>query len=168
MSEELTLLHIDLSKYSKEKGFIISEDKARETSIVDMVKLRQSIIEVLDKSIGDIILDGHYAQDLVPIRLVSKIFVIRKAPWLLKHILEQRGYDRSKVNENLEAEIMGVCLNEVLSVFPHKLVCELDTTNKTVEDTLKEALTALSPKGGCGLKRIDWLSYKETMELLRV
>jgi adenylate kinase len=159
--------HIDLSKYSFDHGLVSSEDKLRETHIVDMDKLRQEVTRVVEASEDYVILDGHYAQDLVSESLVSKVLVLRKAPWFLRHDLERRGYSRGKVLENLEAEIMGICLNESLTLFPAEKVCEIDTTNNTKEKTLDEAINLLNNHNGCDRERIDWLTSEETLNLLR-
>jgi adenylate kinase len=90
--------------------------------------------------------------------------VLRRAPWLLKHELEKRGYHSSKIRENVEAELVGVCISEALAA--QEKVHELDTTEKTPEQTLNEAMDALE-KGGYSPGEIDWLSHPEALELIK-
>jgi adenylate kinase len=167
LSSALGATHIDLSEYSKENGLILTEDHDRETSVVDIEKLSHELNKIVKRANDYVVLDGHYAHDVVKSTYVWKVLVLRRAPWLLKVDLESRGYSSEKIRENVEAEIMGVCVNESLSSFPVGKVCEIDTTDKSPEESLSEALSSLRDEKNCEGERIDWLTYEETLKLLR-
>ncbi len=130
-------------------------------------RLREEISKLVVKSEKLVILDGHYAQNVAPTDLIFRVLVLRRAPWILKRHLEERNYNPRKVWENLEAEIMGVCLTESIETFTSKLVCEIDTTDKNIDEILKEALSILEGKSPCQVDRLDWITREETLELLR-
>ncbi|MCW4050088.1 MAG: adenylate kinase family protein [Candidatus Bathyarchaeota archaeon] len=166
LSNELGTVHIELSKYAMEKGFIVEEDKERETLIINLEELGDALEKRLEAD-ENIILDGHYAHDLVNPDTALQVFVLRRAPWELKQILESRGYNNMKVWENLEAEIIGICSSEALEAFPSELVCEIDTSNASTEEILRKMISILNGTAQCVSGEIDWMQYSETLEILR-
>lgn len=133
--------------------------------MVDMEALRGDVSKMLEG--GSLVLDGHYAHELTTPEATRLVFVLRRAPWTLLGELQGRGYSQMKAWENVEAELLGVCLSEALDIFPPGKVCELDTTGVQPHETLRTGLAALE-KGGCTGAYTDWLSRPETSELLRV
>jgi broad-specificity NMP kinase len=55
--------------------------------------------------------------------------------------MEKRGWPAAKIEENIEAEIMGVCKEEALEA--GKKILEIDSTEKTAQETVKTALKLL-------------------------
>ena len=164
LSSKLQAHHIELSKYSKENGYILEEDEERDTSIVDMDTLGNALLdEISDKE--TVIIDGHYGQDLLDPEIIERVIILRKQPWDLKPVLEQRGYFSDKVWENLEAEIMGVITHQSIELYPEEKLVEVDTSGKTPDETAEE-ITALLHDGGREFKPIDWVTHPETMRVL--
>ena len=62
-------------------------------------------------------------------------------PLILAKRLEKRGYKPKKVLENVQAEILDVCLCESKGK-----VYEIDTTNRDVEDIVNEIIEAIKHK----------------------
>jgi len=148
-----------------ERGHILERDAERDTSVVDVEALRDDVLKMLD--VETLILDGHYAHELTSPDSTRLVFVIRRAPWTLLGELRERGYSQGKTWENVDAELLAVCLSEALERFPPSKVCELDTTGAQPQETLKMGLVALE-RGGCLGAYTDWVSRPETDELLRV
>jgi adenylate kinase len=157
--------HIELSAYALERGLILERDAERGTSVVDVEALRDDVSKMLD--VETLILDGHYAHELTSPDSTRLVFVLRRAPWTLLGELLGRGYSPEKTWENVDAELLAVCLSEALERFPPGKVCELDTTGAQPQETLKIGLVALE-RGGCPGAYTDWVSRPETDELLRV
>jgi len=164
LSGRLGATHIDLSEYALGRGYAEERDEERDTSVVDLDALRKSIRGLLEGE-GEYVLDGHYAHEVSPPGLTRIVYVLRRAPWLLHGELTGRGYRAGKVWENVEAEIVGVCLHEALGRFGADSVCALDTSGQPPEATLEAGLAAL--EGGCEGGEADWMGRPETLELLR-
>ena len=164
LSSRLGATHIDLSAYALGHGYAGERDEERDTAVVDLGALRAGVQELLEQG-GEIILDGHYAHEVPPPEMTRMVFILRRAPWLLHGELLGRGYRTEKVWENLEAEIVGVCLSEALDRFSADHVCTLDTSSTPPEATLESGLAALG--GRCAGDEVDWLGRPETLELLR-
>lgn len=131
-----------------------------------MDALSQAITKVVEKSGGSLILDGHYSHELLDEEMVDHVFVLRKAPWRLIEVLQNRLYSYEKVWENLEAEIMGVITQEAIEEYPPEKLLEIDTTDKEPEETVKEILRVIQGEKAAMADPIDWIAYPETLRIL--
>ena len=113
-----------------------------------------------------VVVEGHYAQDVVPDKFVSLIFVLRKAPWRLKEIFEERGYNKKKVEENVEAEILDVCLVEAVESYGGERVCEIDTTSRNSDEIVEEILSIMKGGSPCVRGLVDWLGHESSKMLM--
>ena len=165
LSKKLGASHIELSRFSIENGYVVEDDVERDTKVVDMEALGSAVMGIIQESSSPVIVDGHYAHDLVDEALISYLFVLRKRPWDLKDVLETRQYGSEKVWENLEAEIMGVITGEALELFPSKVI-EVDTSDRTPDETAEQINAII--EGGTSPEKpiIDWVTYPETLRLL--
>ena len=154
LSKLLNYKYIDLNKLAEEKELIVGFDSKRKSKEIDEKKLKK--LEIPDNSV----IDGHLSH-LIPVDLVV---VLRTRPDILKKRLEKRlkenDWDRSKIQENLEAEILGICSYEAFE--ESKKVIEIDTTNKTSENTAK-TIKEMITKKQLKTKEIDWLEDYDSM-----
>jgi adenylate kinase len=75
--------------------------------------------------------------------------------------MERRGFKGAKLWENLAAEVLDVCLYDAIINVGVEKVCEIDTTNNTVDDTVNEILSILDGKKMCTVGTVDWLGTLE-------
>jgi adenylate kinase len=108
----------------------------------------------------NVIIDGHYAAAVTPPNLVTNVFVLRRNPKELKKLMRKNNFPEAKLNENLSAEILDICLVEALQSHEGK-VCELDVTGKSVEKTVNEILAVITGKRKCRSGIVDWLGMLE-------
>lgn len=158
LAERLCAFHIDLSSLILEKNLYSSKDGERDTVEVDVEKTRVIVSRLIESSDRPLIIDGHLASDIVDKKIASLIFVLRIAPWILQIELERRGYPKSKAKENIESELIGVCLSDALRVFGPDRVCEIDTTNKSISMIVDEAFSVIIGERKCSLGIVDWLA----------
>ena len=167
VAERLGYSVIGVSELAAGEGALLGRDVERETDIVDLPKLKEKIAEAISATEGPIIVEGHYAYDVVPSDLVSHALVLRRAPWVLKKELRERGYSEGKIRENVEAELLDVPLAEAIEALGPDLVCEADTTGRTPEETVDEVLGILEGSMPCRRNLVDWLGSPETRALLK-
>ena len=141
---------------SKEKLYI-KADRKRNTLIADMEKTSNRIKDIISHTSGTLIIEGHYAVDVVPPETVSLVFVLRRNPEELKETLKNRGYKDGKVYENLAAEILDVCLYDAVKKYSIEKVCEIDVSERTTDEVTKEILQVLQGKKKCRINIVDWL-----------
>ena len=104
---------------------------------------------------------------MVPQKLVSFVFVLRRSPIELKQFLIKRKYDDNKLYENLASEILDVCLTDALQFQSCEKICEIDVTKRDSENCLKEILKIIYGKKTCSFGSIDWLGMLEKDNLLK-
>jgi adenylate kinase len=166
LADEIDARRIDLSVFSKTLGLVMTKDEDMDTWIIDLEALRMKISAELKSTPRTVIIDGHYAHDVTIPSVTRIVFVLRKAPWALAEVLHGRGYSESKVWENVEAEIMGICAAEAIEIHKLRKVCEIDTTTASVDQSLQKILRRLQGNTVCD-GPIDWLSHPRTMELIK-
>ncbi len=161
LSERIGALHLDLAKIIKQKGLILGVDEERNSMIADIVRLSERVKDLISETSTDVVVEGHYAQDVVPSDLATLIFALRRDPDSLTIELERRGFERHKVMENVAAEVLGVCVSEALSIYGPERIHEIDMSNITLNDALEEALLVLQGQVKPIVGTIDWLDKLE-------
>jgi len=137
-------------------------DRRRETLVADMKRLRERVEEIVANSVGDIVVEGHYAVDIVRPEDMHLVFVLRRDPQELERVLRERLYREEKVRENLAAEILDVCLYDAVNRCGVNNVCEVDVTGRKVEDVVEEIVQILKGKKKCRVGLVDWLGRLES------
>jgi adenylate kinase len=166
LTEKLAAEYINLTDYAKQHNLIIEEDAERSTTVIDEDAMQESLSQTIEASQNStIIIDGHYAAAVVAPEQHTQVFVLRRNPVELKQFMEKRGYTGSKIWENLQAEIIDVCLGEAVQYHAGR-VCELDATGKTTEQVVEEIVDMLEKRSSCRVGAIDWMGTLEKEGLL--
>lgn len=160
--ERLGACYVNLSNLVMEKKFYTEYDADRNTFIVDEDRVRKYLRDLAQKC-ELIIVDSHYGE-ISPKELLDKIIVLRLDPIELEERLRKRGWSESKIRENVQAEILGVCTINALEEQGEEKVFEINVTGKSLEDVLNEALDIIE---GRRKKKefIDWLTIKSINDL---
>jgi adenylate kinase len=161
LTHKLTAKHIDLGELVKRENLISGVDEARGTLIVDTDKISKRLKEIIRYSKRDLLIDGHYAVDVIPVEKIHLVLVLRRDPEELKDLMENKGFNKKKVRENLAAEILDVCLFDAVKACGLDKVCEIDTTGKEIEEVAKEAVSVLRGEKKCQVGVVDWLEKLE-------
>lgn len=163
----LDALYVNLTDLATHENLILGKDEERNTTIVDEVKMKRRINQIITKTDKqNIIIDGHYAVNVVPTKLVTRVFVLRRDPVELRKIMTNSAYSDRKLNENLASEILDVCLIDALNAVGATKVCELNITGKTIEETSEEILSLINDPSKCVVGIVDWLGKLESEGLL--
>jgi adenylate kinase len=138
---------------------------------VDTSLLRRRLLEVDPRRT---VLFGHLLPHVLRKSEARFVAVLRCEPAVLRDRLAARGYPRAKVIENVEAELIGVVLDECVRRFGAGIVHDYDTTDaspKAVAKAIAEDAKAASARRGEGAPRgapawIDWtLDYGSSTKL---
>ncbi len=158
LASKLGAQYIGLGNIVKEENLILGKDEARGTLVTDMRKLSGRIRGILRKSRGCVVIEGHYAPDVVPKSFMPYIFVLRRDPGKLRAEFEVRGYDEGKISENLASEMLDVCLISAIKKHGLERVDEIDVTDMRVEDVVDEILKVVEGRRGCRTGVVDWFN----------
>jgi len=141
--------YLDVNKFIEQSGLPQEYDKKRKCKIIDIKKLNKALIKEIKAFeklndlffIGDkknfkkikflrydgMVIDSHLSHYL-PKKYVDLCVITKCNLKKLKKRLEKRSYSKSKVRENLDAEIFDVCLNEAKENKHNVLI--VDTSKK--------------------------------------
>jgi adenylate kinase len=149
-------------KLEKHRLLILGADEARKTQIADIPRVARRIMKIVMDVNGYIIIDGHYASDLVEAKDLFMAFILRRDPTELQSILRKRGYNPNKVSENVASEILDICLVDALQAYGKDKVCEIDCSSKDSTTIAEEISSILSKAKKCRVGIVDWLTKLET------
>lgn len=158
LATKLGAVHLDLGEVVKQKRLFSGYDNERNSLIADIRRLSRHVRKITASSTQDFIIDGHYAADIVPAKMVFLAFVLRCDPEELTERLRKAGFQKRKISENVAAEILDVCLWDTLTKYPSKIVCEIDTTGKEQSQVVQEIELVLHGKKKATSGNVDWLS----------
>lgn len=154
LAKEIGYPLLDLNEFAKARKLTLGTDSARNCIIIDISALKKEVVQME----GDSIIEGHLAH-----LCDADIFIIlRTNPKELSRRLRKRDWREEKIRENVEAEIMNICLDEAVALHDKK-VFEIDTARKTAEE-IAEIIKKIANGGKKELKRyapgiINWMDY---------
>ncbi|ODQ67008.1 P-loop containing nucleoside triphosphate hydrolase protein [Nadsonia fulvescens var. elongata DSM 6958] len=130
VAERLSDMNLfSVSDYAKKNKDSHGFDDERKAIIVDDEKLVDEIEPQLE--VGGMIIDWHVC-DVFPEELIDLVVVLRADNQQLFDRLNKRGYAEDKLQENMDAEIMDIILQDAQSAYAPEIIVELHSD--TVED----------------------------------
>ncbi len=161
LASRLDANYVNLGELVERENLILGVDEDRGTLIADTGKVSKRLKQIMEASDRDVIVDGHYAVDVVPAEKVHLVFVLRRDPDELKGLMERRGFRERKLWENLAAEILDACLWDAVKTCGSDKVCEVDASGKSVSEVVEEIVTILEEKRACHVGTVNWLGKLE-------
>ena len=163
----LNAVYVNLTDLAVRENLVLGRDERRGSLIVDESRMKNKIGKMVEEfGDKDVIVDGHYAASVVPEKLATHVFVLRRNPVELRNFMEKAGFSGDKLWENLASEILDVCLVDALNVYGEEKVCELDVSGRSVEEAIAEILEVLKGSKKCRVGVVDWLGMLESEGLL--
>jgi adenylate kinase len=104
---EKKYVYLDVNKIIEKKKLSEGYDRKRKSKIVDIKKLNKELIKIIKKD-KNIVVDSHLSHYL-PKKYVNICIVTKCNLKTLEKRLKKRGYSKSKIRENLDAEIFDTC-----------------------------------------------------------
>ena len=154
---------ISLNELAISDDFSFEYDNERKTYIVDFEIFLPYIIDRIEDIIQEnppyLIIESHFS-DIIPEKFIDYVFILRCGPDELFKRLEKKKYDIKKINENIQAEILGNCANYFIQKRIKAPIFEVDTTNTNIEAVAKTiAEIVVENKNGENYKigKVDWL-----------
>ncbi|KAN0072504.1 AAA domain containing protein [Elaphomyces granulatus] len=131
--QETGLKHLQINQVAKDRDCHDGFDQERQSWIVDEDKLLDTIEN--DVLQGGYLIDWH-ACDLFPKSWIDLVVVLRcPSTSILYDRLSARGYSKSKLDENMDAEIFGTLLEEAREAYDVNAIVELTSEdNDDIEE----------------------------------
>jgi adenylate kinase len=123
---------VHLNDFARERKLFSGYDRKRGVDVVDIGRLGKEISRMAGKGEENLVMESHYSH-LLP---CDVIVVLRTGISELRERMDRAGWFPQKTEENIQAEIMEVCLSEALET--GRKVIQVDTTRKVPEEAAGE------------------------------
>ena len=133
----LNFTYIDVNKIIKDSKIYTKFDQEKQTFIVDVKNLNKVLEKIILQSKKNLIIDSHLSHYL-PRKYVDLCIVTKCDIKILKMRLNKRKYKEEKLRENLDAEILDICLIEALEN-KHKVLI-IDTSRRLNIKNIKDLI----------------------------
>ena len=148
IADKMNLSIIDINKIARDSGLF---EKNGDENDVD-VEVLEKILE--SKTSEDNIVVGHLAPYVLRKNQVKVIIVLRRSPYDLIPVYEDRKYDEVKIRDNAGSEILGIITNDAMDRFQEKTF-QINVSGKTVTEILERIMSVIRDKKGNEV--VDWL-----------
>ena len=157
LAQLLKLEYINVNEIAKK--YSVEYDEKLKSYIVDVNALKKYLKIFLSKKPG-FILDTHLVE-AIPVKQVDCVIILRLHPKVLRKRLEERGYSREKIRENVEAEIVDYVTVNAVKRFGKEKVCEINCTDKSVDEVVREAINCINNPSCRAIGVVNWLKVLE-------
>ncbi len=154
---------ISLNELAVSDNFSFEYDTERKTFVVDFDIFLPYVLNRIEEIKQDkptyLIIESHFS-DIIPEKFIDYTFILRCDPDELFKRLEKKNYDIKKITENIQAEILGNCINYFIQKQMKSPIFEIDTTNITIETvarTIVEIIVENNNGENYKIGKVDWL-----------
>ncbi|MCD7781595.1 MAG: adenylate kinase family protein [Methanosphaera sp.] len=102
----------------------------------------------------DIVFEGHLAHDYPN---ADCVIILRCNPDVLSLRLDSRGWSDKKVQENISAEILGICTSEAYETYGDN-ISEIDTSNLSIDEVVDDIMGIISGSKSYPAGQVDYLA----------
>lgn len=148
IADKMKLSIIDINKIAKNSGLF---EKNGDTNEVD-IEVLEKILE--SKTLENNIIVGHLAPYVLRKNQVKIMIVLRRSPYDLIPVYEDRKYDEDKIKDNVGSEILGIITNDAIDKFQEKTF-QINISGKTVAEVFEKIMSVIINKKGNEV--VDWL-----------
>lgn len=128
---------LHLNELAEKKDLYIGFDKKRDCKIVDLDAIQE---EIGKQNQENLIIESHFAHEMD----ADVIIILRCNTAELRKRLEMKGWNKTKIRENVEAELMEVCRQEAWELGKNPV--DVDTSGKTAKQIAEHITKVLRKK----------------------
>ena len=148
ISQKLNFPIIDINTLAKESEVI---EKQENTNDVDTTRLANIVKKI---ELNEKIIVGHLAPYVIEKNQVKLVIILRRNPYQLERVYNERNYSEEKIKENIGSEILGVITHDTMEKFEEKAF-QVDVSEKNIEQVVEKVLQVISKKENN--EQVDWL-----------
>ena len=145
ISDKMKLSIIDINKIAKDSELF---EKNGDVDVEILEKILESKI-----SENNIIV-GHLAPYVLRKNQVKIVIVLRRSPYDLISVYEDRKYNDVKIRDNVGSEILGIIANDAMGKFQEKTF-QINVSGKTIAEILQKIMSIIMNEKGN--EEVDWL-----------
>jgi adenylate kinase len=148
---------VDINKIILSEDLLIPSQRGNHD--VDIQKSLNFLTLLLSKKeYQDSIIVGHLAPYVIDPLLVDLAVILRRSPYELRKIYEERSYSQSKISDNIVAEILGIISYDALRNFEFSKLSELEIATSVLPSlSAQKIVNMYMDKKQRSFGNIDWL-----------
>jgi adenylate kinase len=158
LATELRACCVELNILLKRKGIDYTYDEKRKTRIVSVDRLHIALRRQAAGADHGLVIDSHVALAAGRLPKLVRVVVLRCNPIVLEQRLERKRWSKSKIGENLQAEILDICLWDAVKNYGWNRILEIDTTEKVPRHVVQLIMKDLCKKRIQNQPTVNWLS----------
>ena len=157
LARELRASYVNPQSLIRREGMSFTYDASRKTHIVSPRRLGKAIRRRAVRADRGLVIDSHISPETGRLPRLVRAIVLRCDPVILKRRLERKRWSKSKIGENLLAEILDICLWDAVKHYGWKRILEVDTSKKTPHHVIQLIMNDLKKKRPQGKPKVDWM-----------
>ena len=148
---------VDINKIILSEDLLIPSQRGNRD--VDIQKSLDFLTLLLSKKeYQDSIIVGHLAPYVIDPLLVDLAVILRRSPYELIKIYEDRSYSQTKISDNMVAEILGIISYDALKNFEFSKLSELEIATGVLPSlSAQKIVNMYMDKKQRSFGNIDWL-----------
>jgi len=148
IANRLKLDLIDINTVARDSGLF---EKNGDTNDVDIEVLEKILKQ---KTLEKNVIVGHLAPYVLKKNQVKTMIVLRRSPYDLIQVYNDRKYSDEKIKENTGSEILGVIAHDAINRFEDK-VFQINVTNKSISKVVEHVMEII--RKNKATEEVDWL-----------
>jgi adenylate kinase len=157
LATELRACYVEPNILLKREGIDYTYDEKRKTRIVSVKQLRIALRKQAAEADRGLVIDSHVALGVGRLPKLVRVVVLRCNPTVLERRLERKRWSKSKIRENLQAEILDICLWGAVNNYRWGRILEIDTTEKVPRHVVQLIMKDLCKKRIQNQPTVNWL-----------
>jgi adenylate kinase len=157
LAKELRACYVNPKNLLKRNSKDYVYDKKRKTRIVSLARLRKMLHDHAKRAPCGLVIDSHITPDIGPIPKLVKAIVLRCDPIVLQRRLSRKRWSKFKISENLQAEILDICLCAAVQNYGLRKIAEIDTTDKTPKHIVQVIMKDMHKRRIQKQPKVNWL-----------
>ena len=166
LAKKLRASYVNPRILLRREGIDYVYDRKRRTRVVSLKRLDQALGKYTARADRGMVIDSHIALETGSLPRLARAIVLRCDPVILERRLKRKRWSKSKIGENLLAEILDICLWDAVRSYGWNRILEIDTTGKRPHYVIQLVMRDLKKRRIQERSKVDWLSSLKRRRIL--
>ena len=164
LAEQINYEFCNINQIILDNEYFTSKDSS--SYVVDIAKLKNHLADNFNSN--KIIISGHLLPEVLDSNKVDQVIILRCSPLVLWSRLSSRNYSLNKIKDNVESELLDLCLFDSINSFGSDKLLEFNNTEKNPSIVVSELITIMLSDSSTSTSGIDWLTSLSSSDLFKL
>lgn len=164
LAEQINYEFCNINQIILDNEYFTSKDSS--SYVVDIAKLKNHLADNFNSN--KIIISGHLLPEVLDSNKVDQVIILRCSPLVLWSRLSSRDYSLNKIKDNVESELLDLCLFDSINSFGSDKLLEFNNTEKNPSIVVSELITIMLSDSSTSTSGIDWLTSLSSSDLFKL